>query len=97
MDAAAAAAPSIRARSLFLYGGHDELVPARATTAIWRRLPRGNVTLAFYPGGYHLLLRDKDRAEPIGDILAWMHDAARPLPSAADQKAEVWLSGQKQD
>ena len=97
MDEAAAAAPHFNGRALFLYGGHDELVPERATASMWRKLPLGNVTLAFYPGGYHLLLRDTGRAEPIGDILAWIRDPAAPLPSAADQRAEVWLSGQKKD
>ena len=27
---------------------------------------------AFYPAGYHLLLRDHGRVTPIDDILAWM-------------------------
>ncbi len=65
------------APALFLYGGHDELVPAGANAATWRALPRsagGGPVLAFYPNGYHLLLRDQDRALPIGDILAWIDD-----------------------
>ena len=59
MDRALAAAPHFRAPGLFLYGGHDDLVPPRATAATWRVLPPGSV-LAFYPNGYHLLLRDKE-------------------------------------
>jgi acylglycerol lipase len=94
MDMAAAAAPRFHVRALFLYGGHDELVPERASTAAWRALPAGKATLAFYPGGYHLLLRDKDRATPIGDILAWIRDSAAPLPSGADQAAQAWLAKQ---
>ena len=61
MSQALAAASSFHAPALFLYGGHDELVPARATAATWRAMPAGPVR-AFYPNGYHLLLRDKDRA-----------------------------------
>jgi alpha-beta hydrolase superfamily lysophospholipase len=94
MDRALAAAPRFNAPALVLYGGHDELVPARATAATWRALPRGPVR-AFYPGGYHLLLRDKDRAVPIGDILAWIRDPASPLPSGADQVAAEWLRRQE--
>ena len=94
MDQAAAAAPAFRAPALFLYGGKDELVPAKATAATWRALPAGPVR-AFYPNGYHLLLRDKDRAVPIGDVLAWMHDPAAALPSGADRAAGVWLSEQE--
>jgi acylglycerol lipase len=91
MDRALAAAARFSAPALVLYGGHDELVPARATAATWRALPSGPVR-AFYPGGYHLLLRDKDRAVPIGDILAWIHDPEAPLPSGADRSAEAWLT-----
>nr|WP_294501416.1 alpha/beta fold hydrolase [uncultured Rhodopila sp.] len=94
MDRALAAAPRFNAPALVLYGGHDELVPARATAATWRALPDGPVR-AFYPGGYHLLLRDKDRAVPIGDILAWIRDPRAKLPSGADAAAEAWLKRQE--
>jgi acylglycerol lipase len=94
MDQAEAASQHFHAPALFLYGGHDELIPARATAATWRALPPGPVR-AFYPNGYHLLLRDKSRTIPIGDILAWMRDRDAPLPSGADRAAEVWL--EKQD
>ncbi|MDR3532602.1 MAG: alpha/beta fold hydrolase [Rhodopila sp.] len=93
MDQAQAAAPHFHAPALFLYGGHDELIPPRATAATWRALPPGPVR-AFYPKGYHLLLRDKDRALPIGDILAWMRDPEAPLPSGADKAAAAWLEQQ---
>jgi alpha-beta hydrolase superfamily lysophospholipase len=93
MDQALAAAATFHAPSLFLYGGHDELVPARATAATWRVLPPGPV-LAYYPNGYHLLLRDKGRATPTSDILAWIRDSNAPLPSGAKQAAADWLTTQ---
>jgi acylglycerol lipase len=93
MDRALAAAPRFNAPALVLYGAHDELVPARATAATWRALPPG-YTRAFYPDGYHLLLRDKDRAVPIGDIVAWIREAGAPLPSGADAAARAWLNAQ---
>jgi acylglycerol lipase len=93
MDQALAVSSAFRVRSLFLYGGHDELVPPRATAATWRALPPGPVT-AYYPNGYHLLLRDKDRATPIGDILAWIDNPHSPLPSGADLAAADWLKTQ---
>jgi acylglycerol lipase len=95
MDAALAAAPHFHVPALMLYGGHDELVPADATAATWRALPAGGPVRAFYSNGYHLLLRDKDRAIPIGDILAWIDDPHAPLPSGADQAAGAWLDQQK--
>jgi len=94
MDAALAAAPRFREPALFLYGGKDELIPDRATAATWRGLPHGPIR-AFYPGGYHLLLRDHERETPIDDILAWMRHPAAGLPSGGDLAAEAWLRGQK--
>jgi acylglycerol lipase len=96
MGQALGSARQFNAPALFLYGGHDELVPPRATAATWRALPEGPVQ-AFYPNGYHLLLRDKDRAEPIGDILAWIRDPHAPLPSGADARAATWLAQQDAD
>jgi len=94
MDAALAAAPRFREPALFLYGGKDELIPDKATAATWRGLPHGPIR-AFYPGGYHLLLRDHERETPIDDILAWMRHPAAGLPSGGDLAAEAWLRGQK--
>jgi alpha-beta hydrolase superfamily lysophospholipase len=94
MDAALAAAPRFRARALFLYGGKDELIPDEATAATWRGLPEGPVR-AFYPAGYHLLLRDNDRVVPLDDILYWMRHPELALPSGGDRAAAAWLARQK--
>ena len=94
MDAALAAAANFHANALFLYGGKDELIPKRAAVATWRALPPGPVR-AFYPADYHLMLRDLERATPIGDIIAWIRDPAAPLPSGADRAAAEWLARQK--
>jgi acylglycerol lipase len=93
MDQALAAAPHFHAPALFLYGGKDELVPARATAEMWRTLPPG-AARAFYDGGYHMLLRDKGREVAIGDILEWIHHPDTPLPSGADTAATGWLDHQ---
>lgn len=93
MDRAAAAAPHVMAPTLILYGGRDELIPPEATAAIWRTLPHTAVR-AFYPNDYHLLLRDNNRAEPIGDILSWIRNQHFPLPSGADKTASEWLKKQ---
>ncbi len=93
MDAALADAPDMRTPALFLYGGKDELIPKRATVATWRALPPG-VRKAYYPDGYHLLLRDRDRATVINDVIAWIEDPAAPLPSGADRAATAWLARQ---
>jgi hypothetical protein len=92
MDDALAAAPRFGRKALFLYGGHDELIPAKATAATWRALPPGPAR-AFYPADYHLMLRDRERAVPIGDIIAWMR-GDESLPSGADRRAADWLAAQ---
>ncbi len=81
------------APGLFLYGARDELVPKHAMRAAWQALPSGvPETLAYYTHGYHLLLRDLDRAEVLGDILAWLADPKALLPSKADRAAMKWLA-----
>jgi alpha-beta hydrolase superfamily lysophospholipase len=93
MDAALAAAPRFHAPALFLYGGKDELIPDKATVATWRELPDGPVR-AFYPAGYHLLLRDHERMTPIDDILYWIRHPGVTLPSGGDRAAAAWLARQ---
>jgi alpha-beta hydrolase superfamily lysophospholipase len=93
MDDAHEDAPVMRAPALFLYGGKDELIPKRATEAVWHVLPT-DARCAYYPNGYHLLLRDQDRATVIGDVLAWIDEPAFPLPSGADRAAASWLAEQ---
>jgi hypothetical protein len=76
---------------MFLYGAHDDLVPPKATTALWRRLP-SSALRAFYKNGYHLLQRDLHRATPIADIIAYTLGGAPP--SVAQQAARTWLASQ---
>jgi alpha-beta hydrolase superfamily lysophospholipase len=93
MDDALAAAPYFHQPALFLYGGHDQLIPDKATAATWRALPT-EPARAFYPAGYHLMLRDHERITPIEDIIAWLRRTRAPLPSGADRAAAAWLSKQ---
>lgn len=93
MDDALAAAPEFHGRALFLYGGHDQLIPKRAAAATWRALAPAE-RKAYYPAGYHLLLRDHERITPIEDIMSWIRDPDAPLPSGADRAAFAWLAKQ---
>lgn len=92
MDAAQAAAPLVHGRVLALYGGRDTLVPGEAMGRAWARM-QGGVRRGFYPEGYHLLMRDRERALPIGDVIAWMKDPGGWLPSGADLAAAGWEAG----
>jgi len=95
MDAALASAASFHERALFLYGGKDDLVPKRATVATWRALPEPGARLAYYPGHYHLAMRDLGRDTVIGDVVGWMKDPAAPLASGADREAAEWVKEEK--
>lgn len=96
MDAALLSARRFAGPALFLYGGKDELVPDHATRAAWRAIEAAgdpSVRIAYYPQGYHLLLRDLGRAAPIGDMIAWMRAPRGGLPSQAERAAAAWLAG----
>jgi alpha-beta hydrolase superfamily lysophospholipase len=77
--------------ALFLYGGHDELIPPEAMRRCWTRIPASApVTLAYYPPDYHLIPRDLERATPDNDILGYI--LGEGLPSSAPSQATIFLS-----
>lgn len=79
MSAALRSAPYLPPPALFLYGAHDQLVPKTAMLAAWRAVPRGVARFCYFRHGWHLLLRDNDRAVVIGDIIAWLNNPKAPL------------------
>jgi acylglycerol lipase len=90
MDAAQKAAPGVRGPVLSLYGEQDKVVPEAAMRATWEAYP-DSVRRGLYPRGYHLLLRDLGRAQPIADVIAWLGQPGRLLPSGAEATAAAWL------
>ncbi|MDO9707561.1 alpha/beta fold hydrolase [Paracraurococcus lichenis] len=101
MDAAVAEVPECcrtalhpgAAPVLVLLGAKDRIIPTRVA----RRVVRGmrddqQESVAYYEEGWHLLLRDHQRAVVARDILAWMAAPAAPLPSGADLAARDWLA-----
>jgi alpha-beta hydrolase superfamily lysophospholipase len=89
MSDAQRAAARLNGPVLILDGRRDQVVPPPATAAAWSHLP-ANVRRGFYPNGFHLLLRDKDRALVEADVLAWLQDPDAWLPSGADVAAGAW-------
>ena len=90
MDDAVAAAPRLDTPTLLQYGGHDQVVPRRAIADLVAHLPPdpgARRRLAYYPRGYHLLLRDLDGTAVAEDVASWIRDRALPLPSGADAAA----------
>jgi acylglycerol lipase len=88
MDGALAAAPRIEGRLLLLYGGHDQLIPEDAVQMFIRKMPANGAAerrVAFYPTGYHMILRDLDAQFVLRDVADWVLDPTAPLPSGADR------------
>jgi len=79
IDEALAAAPRLAVPRLVLIGERDEVVPDAAYDALLERLAGPGCTAVRYPEGWHLLLRDRQRARVFADILAWL--AGEALPS----------------
>ena len=91
MDGAQGAAARLPARTLILDGRRDQVIPPEATAAAWAKLPHP-VRRGLYMSGYHLLLRDQDRALVQADILAWLDAPDSWLPSGADINAAAWTA-----
>jgi acylglycerol lipase len=68
--------------TFYLYGAHDQVIPKKAARRAARQLKPTDRS-AYYADGYHLLIRDHQRAVVIADILAFLRDPNAPLPSGA--------------
>jgi len=94
MDAALSSAEKIDNKSLLLYGEKDQVIPKKPTYQFLRnfhRTAQNRKTIAFYPNGYHMLLRDLQAEIAWKDILAWITAKSTPLPSGAEARAEQIL------
>ncbi len=85
MDEALANCGRIRVPVLALYGAHEEVLPPTPVErAIATFRTRPNHTVALYPDGYHMLLRDLKGAVVVDDIAAWVRHPGAALLSGAD-------------
>lgn len=60
---------------LYLHGEKDQVIPPAPAKATIRELTQflgGRADVREYPNGYHMLLRDLDRAKPQGDVIDWV-------------------------
>ncbi|HZK92482.1 MAG TPA: alpha/beta hydrolase [Stellaceae bacterium] len=98
MDRTIEAAPRLDAPVLLMYGAHDAVVPKQPVQEFAGKLPpdpqgdlqggpNGRDRFAYYPNGYHMLLRDLDGKQVAGDVAAWVLQRRAPLPSHADATA----------
>lgn len=97
MDQAFNSALSLQGDILLLYGEKDEIIPKKPTALFLRQLlasDKAQETVAVYPNGYHMLLRDLQAHIAWGDIAAWIGGGQGRLPSGADNHGKQWLIGQ---
>lgn len=95
MDRALENAGRLTVDTLLLYGEKDEIIPRRPTMIFLQGLLDKHAsakTIAFYPEGYHMLLRDLQAPVLWRDIVAWIDSHTAPLPSGADKHAQHWLN-----
>lgn len=80
MDSAYDKIPEVRTPVMMLYGGMDQVIPPHA---IKNALSRFSIPVeyVYYPDGYHMLLRDLQGERVMADILSWMKNPRKPLPS----------------
>lgn len=85
MDAAQAAPSRVRTSTLFLYGAHDQIIPAEPSWQAAKAIPDRRAVL--YPDGWHMLVRDLQAKVVLDDMAAWMIDEDAPLPSGGEALA----------
>jgi len=56
---------------LYLHGEKDQVIPPAPAEATIRELG-GRADVREYPNGYHMLLRDLDRAKVQSDVVDWV-------------------------
>ncbi len=72
--------PFVNTPVLLLYGAKDQVIPRGPIQTALTRF--GNeVDYAYYPAGYHMLLRDLQAEEVMQDVLSWIEDPSEELPS----------------
>jgi len=80
MEAAWRSTGRLRVPTAYLYGANDQIIPKDPSFEAAARLGGFHRT-AYYPDGWHLLLRDLQAATVWRDVAAFIADPARPLPS----------------
>jgi len=82
MENAHRAAPDLpeTVPTLLTYGAKDIVIPKNGVRRTAKRLP-DHVRTAYYPDGYHMLLRDLQSELVFEDVLSFLRDPDAPLPS----------------
>jgi alpha-beta hydrolase superfamily lysophospholipase len=95
MDTAFNNAHALHENTLILYGEKDDIIPKEPTYTFLTTLlasDSANKTVAIYPHGYHMLLRDLQASTTWQDIATWISHNTDKLPSGADAHAKNILA-----
>lgn len=60
--------------ALFLHAGDDKLTDPEATRAVYEQVPHSRKRLKLYPGLYHELFNEPERAQVFEDVLNWLRE-----------------------
>ncbi|MFW0777329.1 MAG: lysophospholipase [Rickettsiales bacterium] len=80
MDDAYHAIPKLTMPTLILYGGNDQVIKREPIEVALARFSKP-VTFAYYPEGYHMLMRDLAAKLVMDDAISWMKRPSHQLPS----------------
>lgn len=92
MDYAFGEVAALKQPLLLLYGAQDQVIPAQPIWEAVRKMPE-SARIAYYPDGYHMLLRDLDAPIVLRDIASWIMFRERRLPSGYEQGRSVETAG----
>ena len=89
MDQAIVSLPRLKQKTLMAYGLRDVMIPRRPMIAMLERWPQDagqSFRFGLYPEGYHMILRDLQRAVVWRDMVSWMLDPDASLPSGFERE-----------
>lgn len=88
MDTAYRDIGTVQTPLLLLYGANDQVIPK---TPVRKAIERVHAPkrIAYYPDGYHMLLRDLKGEVVLEDIRQWILSPDAPLPSGYDRDWEA--------
>ena len=79
MNSIQVAAPRLTLPMLILHGGADAMTAAEGSRFLYQHIGSKDKTLNIYPGLYHEIFNEPERAEVLRDVLAWCEER---LPDA---------------
>jgi acylglycerol lipase len=85
MDAMPRRVSALRTPLLLLHGSEDRLCPPEGSRMVYELAGSTDKTLKIYDGLYHEIFNEPERAEVVGDLVAWI--AERTVPNRRDELA----------